>query len=54
LLSDASRVTSEGKGETEPVAKNDTPEGRRKNRRIELIVLKPDAAAESQTGTTTQ
>ena len=54
LLSDASRVTSEGKGETEPVAKNDTPEGRRKNRRIELIVLKPEAAAESQTGTTTQ
>src|SRR5882672_7176207 len=54
LLSDASRVTSEGKGETEPVAKNDTPEGRRKNRRIDLIVLKPDAAAESQSGTTTQ
>jgi type VI secretion system protein ImpK len=54
LLSDSSRVTSEGKGETEPVAKNDTPEGRRKNRRIELIVLKPDAAAESQAETTTQ
>jgi len=54
LLSDASRVTSEGKGETEPVAKNDTPEGRRKNRRIELVVLKPDAAAESQPETTTQ
>jgi len=33
-------VTSEGKGETEPVAKNDTPDGRRKNRRIELVVLK--------------
>lgn len=54
LLSDASRVTSEGKGETEPVAKNNTPEGRRKNRRIELVVLKPDAAAESQPQTTTQ
>jgi type VI secretion system protein ImpK len=49
FLSDASRVTSEGKGETEPVAKNDTPDGRRKNRRIELVVLKSVAdAADSQ------
>jgi type VI secretion system protein ImpK len=59
FLSDPSRVTSEGKGETEPVAPNDTPEGRRKNRRIELIVLKPDASAPTadaapQAGTTTQ
>jgi type VI secretion system protein ImpK len=44
-LSDPSRVTSEGHGETEPVASNDKPEGRRKNRRIELVVQKPDAAA---------
>jgi len=41
-LSDSSRVTSEGRGESEPVADNKTAEGRRKNRRIELIVLKPE------------
>ncbi len=53
-LSDSSRVTSEGRGETEPVAKNDTPEGRRKNRRIELIVQKPEEGTESAEATTTQ
>ena len=56
-LSDSSRVTSEGHGETEPVASNDKPEGRRKNRRIELVVQKPDAAAAAtatQPATTTQ
>jgi type VI secretion system protein ImpK len=48
-LSDPSRVTAEGRGENEPVADNGTPEGRRKNRRIELIVFKAeDAAALSQ------
>src|SRR5215813_11560504 len=45
FLADPSRVTSEGKGDTEPVADNKTPEGRRKNRRIELIVQKPEATA---------
>jgi len=54
-LSDSARVTSEGRGENDPVASNDKPEGRRKNRRIELVVLKPDAAAPAtQPGTTTQ
>ena len=54
-LSDSSRVTSEGRGDNDPVASNDTADGRRKNRRIELVVLKPDAAApETQEGTTTQ
>lgn len=45
FLSDASRVTSEGHGDTEPVADNKSPDGRRKNRRIELVVQKPEAAA---------
>jgi type VI secretion system protein ImpK len=44
-LSDGSRVGAEGRGEAEPVADNKTPEGRRQNRRIELIVMKPEAAA---------
>ena len=54
-LSDASRVTSEGRGETEPVADNKTPEGRKRNRRIELIVMKPAEGAgdTDQQGTTT-
>src|SRR5882672_6354182 len=54
-LSDAARVTSEGRGETEPVADNKTPEGRKRNRRIELIVQKPaEGATDSAQGTTTQ
>jgi type VI secretion system protein ImpK len=54
-LSDPSRVTSEGRGETEPVADNTKAEGRKRNRRIELIVQKPEeGAAETAEGTTTQ
>lgn len=33
------RIESEGRGEAEPVATNDTGEGRAKNRRIEVIIL---------------
>ena len=35
---EAERVSSEGLGESAPVASNDTPEGRAKNRRVELII----------------
>jgi chemotaxis protein MotB len=35
------RLTAAGKGKFSPVASNDTPEGREKNRRIEII-LNPD------------
>jgi chemotaxis protein MotB len=38
---DPKRVVSEGHSEYEPVADNDTPEGRSQNRRIELV-LSPD------------
>ena len=31
-------ITSTGFGKTEPVAPNDTPEGRQQNRRVELVV----------------
>jgi len=31
-------VSSRGFGKTQPVATNDTPEGRQRNRRVELVV----------------
>jgi outer membrane protein OmpA-like peptidoglycan-associated protein len=36
---DSDRLESEGKGESEPVADNATPEGKQQNRRVELIKL---------------
>ncbi|MBP1664786.1 MAG: Outer rane porin [Bacteroidetes bacterium] len=36
---DASRLTTEGAGETKPVAPNDTPENKAKNRRVEFLKL---------------
>jgi len=35
----ADSLTAVGKGEADPIAPNDTPENKAKNRRIELIVL---------------
>ena len=34
----ASRVVSEGRGDTEPVAPNNTAEGRSRNRRVEITL----------------
>jgi len=34
-----SRIATEGLGQTKPVASNKTPEGREKNRRVEVIIL---------------
>jgi flagellar motor protein MotB len=31
-------LTAEGFGESRPVADNDTPEGRQKNRRVDLVI----------------
>jgi outer membrane protein OmpA-like peptidoglycan-associated protein len=36
---DASRLTAKGYGDTKPVAKNDTPEGKQQNRRVVLVKL---------------
>jgi len=43
-MTDPSRVTAEGRGDAEPIGDNKTPEGKRQNRRIELIVMKPAEA----------
>ncbi len=34
----AASITAQGFGKTEPIASNDTPEGRQQNRRVELVV----------------
>ncbi len=34
----ASRVSAVGYGETQPIASNDTPQGRERNRRIDVII----------------
>jgi type VI secretion system protein ImpK len=38
---DPALITSEGRGQTEPIDTNDTPEGREANRRTEIIVTQP-------------
>ncbi len=40
-LKDPARVVSEGHSDAEPIAPNDTPEGRDLNRRIEIGLIKP-------------
>lgn len=40
------RVRAQGYGEARPVLSNDTPTGRALNRRVEFVVLNPDAAAQ--------
>lgn len=40
FLSDPTRISVEGRGDTEPVASNDTPEGRAKNRRVEILLIR--------------
>lgn len=41
-LKDAGRITAEGRGEAEPVAGNDTAEGRAQNRRVEVTLRVPN------------
>jgi len=39
------RLSAVGKGESDPVAGNDSPAGRQQNRRVEVIISNPPAAA---------
>lgn len=38
-IGDQSRVSAEGRADADPVASNDTPDGRAQNRRIEVVLL---------------
>jgi chemotaxis protein MotB len=41
---DPNIMSAKGRGDTHPVAPNDTPEGRSKNRRIEIVLTGPGAS----------
>jgi type VI secretion system protein ImpK len=41
-LSEPDRVTAEGKGNDAPIASNDTPEGREKNRHVDIVIPRSD------------
>lgn len=40
---DSSRITTTAYGETQPIDSNETAEGRRRNRRVELHIIKPES-----------
>ena len=43
-IKDTSRIVAEGRGATEPIASNDTKEGRAKNRRVEITLMRKGAS----------
>jgi type VI secretion system protein ImpK len=45
----AQRLKAEGRAESEPVAPNDTPDNRARNRRVELMLLVPAGGAQGAT-----
>ncbi len=47
---DSGRVSAVGRGETQPVATNDTPEGRANNRRVEIIIQHDKASPAANEG----
>lgn len=53
-LIDPGRITVQGYGDSRPVASNDTPEGRKKNRRVEVSIITPEKAAKQKEKTKKQ
>ena len=45
LTGTPARFSAEGRGDAEPLASNDTPAGRAKNRRVEITLLAPGASS---------
>jgi type VI secretion system protein ImpK len=41
----AERIRAEGRAESEPIAPNDTPDGRARNRRVEIVVYIPSSGS---------
>ena len=46
---DGTRLTTQGKGESEPIASNRTPEGRAQNRRVEIVIVANDQMKQQAT-----
>ncbi len=45
---DPKRITVQGYGDSRPIASNDTPEGRKKNRRVEVTIISPEKVAKDK------
>jgi outer membrane protein OmpA-like peptidoglycan-associated protein len=41
----STRLSADGRGESSPVAENDSAAGRQQNRRVEVIISSPPSAA---------
>jgi outer membrane protein OmpA-like peptidoglycan-associated protein len=46
----AQQLRAEGRGESSPIASNDTPEGRANNRRVEIVLTRPSGQEEQRSG----
>jgi len=42
------RLLTDGRGKQEPIASNATPEGRQMNRRVDIVILRPQRGGQRQ------